>query len=141
MNGAQAAYDAWRSFCPPVRAENADLYSGEPYVMPGNVAGPQAATPGQAGWTWYTGTAAWYLRALVEGVLGVKAHIQGLRVRASLPDDWDSFRIKRPFRGAVYEITVQRGEQPGTYVNGTPWQGDLLPPAEPDSIQIVNITI
>src|SRR5690606_12422809 len=36
MNGAQAAYEVWRSFCPPARsAVDPDRYSGEPYVMPG----------------------------------------------------------------------------------------------------------
>jgi cellobiose phosphorylase len=112
--------------------------------MPGNIAGPLAAVPGQAGWTWYTGSAAWYLRVLMEGVLGVEAQVQGLRVRASLPDSWDRFRIKRLFRGAIYDITVQRaasGEQPEWYVNGTCWQSEFLPPAAPDTIQIVNIMI
>lgn len=144
LHGAQAAYDVWRSFCPPSRSEDPDLYSGEPYVMPGNVSGPQAAVPGQAGWTWYTGSAAWYMRALVEGVLGVEAQVQGLRVRADLPDSWDHFHFKRPFRGAVYDITVRRalnGERPGSYVNGKRWQGEFLPPASPGAIQVVNIVI
>ena len=37
VNGVQAAYMLWRSFCPPVRAQDPDLYVSEPYVMPGNV--------------------------------------------------------------------------------------------------------
>lgn len=144
LNGATAAYRLWRSFCPPVRAEDPDLYAGEPYVMPGNVAGPMAAVPGQAGWTWYTGSAAWYLRALAEGVLGIEATLHGLRVRGDLPDGWDRFRIQRPFRGAVYDITLRRAEpgaRPGCTINGAPWQGEVLPIAEPGTAPVIDFVI
>lgn len=145
VNGAQAAYEVWRSFCPPARAAvDPDRYSGEPYVMPGNVAGPLAPSPGQAGWTWYTGSAAWFLRALVEGVLGVEASLAGLRVHADLPEGWDQFRIRRWCRGVRYTITVRRGgadEPPGCKVNEAAWEGDLLPIAEPGSEQVVVFTI
>lgn len=145
MNGAQAAYQVWRSFCPPARsAVDPDRYSGEPYVMPGNVAGPLAPSPGQAGWTWYTGSGAWYLRALVEGVLGIEADLDGLRVRAGLPEGWDQFRVRRWFRGARYTITVRRGvagEMPSRQVNGVAWETELLPLAEPGSEQEVIVTV
>jgi cellobiose phosphorylase len=144
VHGIQAAYDMWRSFCPPVRSQEPDLYAGEPYVMPGNVSGPLAPVPGQAGWTWYTGSAAWYLRVLVDGVLGVRAHQDGLQVIADLPDTWDRFRIKRPFRGVVYDITVRRAahdEQAGCYVNGESWQGTSLPLMKPGTSPVVEIII
>ena len=143
VNGAEAAYRLWRSFCPPVRAANPDLYAGEPYVMPGNVAGPQAAVPGQAGWTWYTGSSGWYLRALVEGVLGLEARLDGLHVNADLPEGWDHFRVRRIYRGAIYEISVRRKaahETPYCRVNGEDWQGTCLPLGEPQSVQRVEIT-
>ncbi len=53
-----------RGMLPAVRsAEDADLYAAEPYVMPGNVDGPDSPYAGRAGWTWYTGSAAWMVRA------------------------------------------------------------------------------
>lgn len=144
LNGAQAAYDLWRRFCPPVLSQDPARYLAEPYVMPGNISGPEAGVPGQGGWSWYTGSAAWYLRALVDGVLGVTAHLDGLRVQADLPDNWDRFRIKRTFRGVVYDITVRRatpGEPPGRHVNGEPWRGDFLPSAAPGTVQTVTIIL
>lgn len=144
LNGVDAAYNLWRSFCPPIRAQIPDIYAGEPYVMPGNVAGPQATIPGQAGWTWYTGSSGWYLRALVEGVLGVEAQLDGLHIEAELPQGWDGFHIRRIFRGAVYDITVRRAgaaETPTCLVDGTPWQGDCLPIASSGTVQQVNITV
>jgi cellobiose phosphorylase len=144
MAGAEAAYDLWRRFCPPLRGASPETYVAEPYVMPGNVNGPHAAQPGQGGWTWYTGSAAWYLRSLVEGVLGVRARLEGLEVSADLPHGWDGFRLQRRFRRAIYDIEVRRaraGEAPGRLVDDQPHDGDILPLAAAGTVQTVRITV
>jgi cellobiose phosphorylase len=134
MHGAQAAYDLWRRFCPPVRGVEPEIYISEPYVMPGNVDGPVSQFPGRGGWTWYTGSAAWYLRALIEGVLGVEATLDGLRVQAELPAGWDSYHLKRRFRHTTYHIQVRRavsGEPTSCTIDGQPWGAETLPILEP----------
>ncbi len=144
QNGMVSAYQVWRSFCPPVRGEDPDAYSAEPYVMPGNVAGPLASQPGQGGWSWYTGSAAWYLRALTDGVLGIESRLDGLRVKAELPPTWNQYRVRRHYRGAVYDITVRRAnvaEKVGCRVNGTDWQGGFLPIAQAGTTQLVEIVL
>jgi cellobiose phosphorylase len=106
----------------------------EPYVMPGNVDGPASPFAGRAAWTWYTGSAAWYLRALIEGVLGVEATLDGLRVQAALPDGWDEYHIQRSYRCVTYDIYVRRatsGERTGCTVDDKPWLGETLPILEP----------
>jgi cellobiose phosphorylase len=112
--------------------------------MPGNVDGPLSPQPGKAGWTWYTGSGQWYLRAAVEGVLGIRATLQGLQVDRALPDGWDGYRATRRFRGATYEIRVRRGgpgEASACRVNGEAWGGDVLPLAEPGARQKVEIVV
>jgi cellobiose phosphorylase len=144
LHGAQAAYDLWRRFCPAWRGLEPDVYGAEPYVMPGNVNGPASPQPGRGGWTWYTGSGAWYLRALVEGVLGVRARWNGLQVDAGLPDGWDGFRLQRHFRGAVYNIVVRRaaaGEGRGWSVDGRRHEGNTLPVAAAGTTQSVEILI
>jgi cellobiose phosphorylase len=144
QHGVQAAYQLWRSFCPPVRAMQPDRYVAEPYVMPGNVYGPDSPNEGMAGWTWYTGSAAWYLRALIEGVLGIEATWQGLRVRAELPQEWESFQVRRRFRGVEYRIAVRRahlGEETGCKVDGQPWQQEILPLFEAGTIHSVEFVV
>lgn len=144
QHGVQSAYKLWRSFCPPVRGMEPERYAAEPYVLPGNVDGPDSPHEGRGGWTWYTGSAAWYLRALVEGVLGVSATLQGLRVQAELPEGWESYRLQRRFRGAVYDITVRRaqpGEPSSCRVDGQAWTGDTLPLFEPGSTHRVEIVV
>ncbi len=144
LHGVDPAYRLWRSFCPPVRGMHPERYAAEPYVMPGNVDGPESPNEGRGGWTWYTGSAAWYLRALVEGVLGIEATLDGLRVDARLPEGWEQFRVQRRFRGALYHITVrcaQPGEEPGCLVDGASWQNDTLPVFEAHSEHRVEIVV
>lgn len=79
---------------------------------------------------WYTSSAAWYMRAFVEGVLGIAAHLDGIHLFADLPIARDGFRLRRPYRRARYNITVRRarpGELPGLTVNGTRMAGSTLP--------------
>jgi cellobiose phosphorylase len=144
INGAGAAYRLWRSFCPAVRGEEPDIYMAEPYVMPGNVDGPTSEFPGRGGWTWYTGSAAWNLRAIVSGVLGLEATFEGLRLKAELPEDWPRYRVVRIYRGATYDITVRRGktgEPKSRRVNGQAWAGDVLPLAPSGATQQVEVVI
>jgi cellobiose phosphorylase len=144
LHGAQSAYALWRSFCPPVRGMEPERYAAEPYVMPGNVDGPDSPFAGKGAWTWYTGSAAWYLRALVEGVLGICASLEGLRVQAELPQGWHSFQVRRRFRNVDYDITVRRAspnEPAGCTVDGHPWQGEVLPVFEAGTVHRVEIVV
>lgn len=144
QHGVDAAYRLWRSFCPPVRGMEPERYVAEPYVMPGNVDGPDSPNEGKGGWTWYTGSAAWFLRALLEGVLGIEVSLHGLRVQARLPRQWQSYQVQRRFRGATYTITVRRaapGETASCTVDGEPWRGDVLPVFEPGTMHGVEFVL
>ena len=63
IDDQETALAIYRGMLPPLRAEaDVELYAAEPYVMPGNVDGPDSPYKGRAGWTWYTGSAAWMVR-------------------------------------------------------------------------------
>jgi cellobiose phosphorylase len=63
MGDLSTARNLYLGMMPPLRAANdPDLYAAEPYVMPGNIDGPDSPYEGRAGWTWYTGSAAWMRR-------------------------------------------------------------------------------
>lgn len=144
QNGVEAAYQLWRSFAPPVRGADPDVWSAEPYVMPGNIAGPLAKTPGLAGWSWYTGSAAWNMRAIIEALLGLEARPDGLHLQAALPNGWDDYHIQRRYRGATYEITVRRArpdENPRCTVNDQAWEGTRLPIGATGSVNRVEVIL
>lgn len=112
--------------------------------MPGNIAGPLATTPGLAGWSWYTGSAAWNMRAIIEALLGLAARPDGLHLQAALPDGWDHYHIQRWYRGATYQITVRRArpdETPHGTVNGQAWEGTRLPIGAAGSVNHVEVIL
>lgn len=119
LKRTEVAYNIYRKIMPPNRGMDPDLYKAEPYAMAGNVDGPDSANFGRGGWTWYTGSAAWMLRVLTEWILGVRPEKGGLIVDPCIPKQWRGFKVKRLFRGKMYEITVKQGKQGRIRVNIT----------------------
>ena len=107
-----------------------ESYWAEPYVLPGNVDGPQSPYFGRGGWTWYTGSAAWLHRVITQFVLGVRPDWDGLRIAPCLPPDWTQARMTRPWRGATYEIEIARtgDERCGVWLDGEPLMTSVIPP-------------
>jgi len=85
-----------------------DRYWAEPYVLPGNVDGPASPHHGRAGWTWYTGSAAWLHRVVSEWVLGVRPEWDGMRFDPCLPPQWAHAEMTRPYRGATVHVVIER---------------------------------
>ncbi len=107
MRNGERAYEVYRSFNPAVRGLDPDLYFVEPYVTPGNVDGPDSPNFGRGGWSWYTGSAAWYAVTLLNWFLGIRPVKEGLLIDPVIPKKWPGFRVKRLFRGATYWIEVK----------------------------------
>ncbi|HEX9943891.1 MAG TPA: glycosyl hydrolase family 65 protein [Thermoanaerobaculia bacterium] len=115
-----------------------ERYWAEPYVLPGNVDGPTSPHHGRAGWSWYTGSAAWLPRVISEWVLGVRPTWEGLRFDPCLPPSWHRAAMRRPWRGARLQIEIERepGLAPGEVeveVDGRPLAGGVLAEVEAGS--------
>jgi len=106
MKRQEKAWQFYLGICPLYRGMDSELYKAEPYVTAGNVDGPASPNFGQAGWTWYTGSAAWLWKVGIEWILGVRASFEGLIVDPCIPREWKGFKIERKFRGARYQIEV-----------------------------------
>ncbi|MFA6598122.1 MAG: glycosyl hydrolase family 65 protein [Ignavibacteriaceae bacterium] len=100
------AYEAYRRLNPICNGMNPDEYVAEPFVTPGNIDGPDSPNYGMGGWTWYTGSAAWFVKVTVDWILGVRATQNGLLIDPCIPKEWDSFSVKRVFRNCIYHIKV-----------------------------------
>jgi cellobiose phosphorylase len=86
-----------------------EQYWAEPFVLPGNVDGPESPLDGRAGWTWYTGSASWLHRVVHEWVLGIRPTWEGLLIDPCLPKGWDNVTVTRPWRGQSLTIEITRG--------------------------------
>jgi cellobiose phosphorylase len=86
------------------------IYQVEPYVVAADV---YAVEPfvGRGGWTWYTGSAGWMYRLVLEALLGMTIAAESLTLDPHLPETWPSFRIKYRYRDeTLYDITVWGGK-------------------------------
>jgi cellobiose phosphorylase len=101
-----------------------ERYWAEPYVLPGNVDGPDSPLHGRAGWTWYTGSAAWLHRVVAEWILGVRPDWDELVIDPCLPPGWNRARMNRPWRGATYDIRIERGSPTGVIRLPVPKPGE-----------------
>jgi cyclic beta-1,2-glucan synthetase len=80
-------------------------YKVEPYVMAADVYALAPHT-GRGGWSWYTGSAGWMYRLIVESLLGLRLEGDRLRLAPCLPADWQAFKIHYRYRETVYHIGV-----------------------------------
>jgi cellobiose phosphorylase len=80
-------------------------YKVEPYVVAADVYAVAPHT-GRGGWTWYTGSAGWMYRLIVESLLGLKLEVDKLRFAPCLPADWETFKLHYRYRETVYHIIV-----------------------------------
>jgi len=82
-------------------------YKVEPYVVTADI---YAIAPhiGRGGWSWYTGSAGWMYRLIVERLLGLRLEADQLRVSPRLPRAWESFKLHYRHRDTFYHITVKR---------------------------------
>ena len=103
--------------------ERIATYKVEPYVLAADVYAVPPHT-GRGGWTWYTGSAAWMYRLLVETLLGVNLEGDQLRLTPRLPKSWPSFKIHYRYRQTVYHITVARIAADSTETDGVSLDGE-----------------
>jgi cellobiose phosphorylase len=127
---------AWELFemINPVNHANSEAaiatYKVEPYVVAADV---YAVAPhiGRGGWTWYTGSAGWMYRLIVESLLGLKRDGDKLRFAPCLPADWETFRLHYRFRETAYHISVfqhhDENNAISVTVDGVARQDEVIP--------------
>ena len=86
-------------------SEETAVYKVEPYVVAADVYAVPPHT-GRGGWTWYTGSAAWMYRLMVESLLGLRLEVDKLRLAPCIPSDWKGFKMHYRYRETVYHISV-----------------------------------
>jgi len=125
---------AWQLFdmINPMRhakdAKGVETYKVEPYVAAADVLAAYPHT-GRGGWTWYTGSAGWMYRLIVESLLGVRREGAFLRIEPRLPQSWPASHIVYRFGEATYDIAIARVA------------GVVSPRLAVDGVELANMTI
>jgi cellobiose phosphorylase len=110
-------------------AGDIEVYKVEPYVVAADVYGVPPHQ-GRGGWSWYTGSAGWMYRLIVESLLGLRIEGETLRVTPVLPPGWSGYELAYRHRETDYRIIVRPGEAaaaaPRILVNGAPIEGEVV---------------
>jgi cellobiose phosphorylase len=115
-------------------AEAIGTYKVEPYVMAADVYAVAPHT-GRGGWTWYTGSAGWMYRLILESLLGLRLEVDRLHLAPCLPAHWTGLTIHYRYRETVYHIAISQvrggdgetGGTPGVSADGVGQEGLTVP--------------
>ncbi len=116
----------------PDSDKNSSMQSGaEPYVFT-NCYSTHPGYYGKSYQSWTTGTSAWCLMGLYEGIMGVKHDYDGLWIEPCFPAAWECAQMKRHFRNADYHVVVRNPDHlekaaVRITVDGTLISGNILP--------------
>ena len=117
---------------PAAQNDRADVRQLEPYCYGQFTEGKASPHFGRSHVHWLTGTASTVMVGCVEGILGMRPDLGGLRIAPSVPKAWDEFEISKTFRGKKLHIVVKN---PGhvesgcvrLIVNGNEVEGNYVP--------------
>ena len=104
----------------------ADVYAVAPHV-------------GRGGWTWYTGSAGWMYRLVVESLLGITRHGAWLHVEPCLPAGWAPATVRYRHGGTTWVIVIAAGAAARMVIDGVPRDDGRLPlvdDAQPHRVEV-----
>jgi cyclic beta-1,2-glucan synthetase len=108
MGYNQKAWELFSMINPINRSFSAsavETYKVEPYVVAGDI---YSVPPhvGRGGWTWYTGSAGWMYRLIIESLIGIVLEGNKLRLAPCPNPGWQSFKLRYRYRETFYHLTV-----------------------------------
>lgn len=101
------AFSYYKANSPAEQNGCAEIRKLEPYCYGQFTEGKDSPHFGRSHVHWLTGTASTMMVGAVEGILGVRPDLHGLRLSPSIPAAWDGFTMEKIFRGKKLHITVQ----------------------------------
>jgi cellobiose phosphorylase len=117
---------------PAMQNDRAEIRGIEPYCYGQFTEGPASPCHGRSHVHWLTGTASTVMVGCVEGILGLRPDLHGIRIAPSIPRDWPEIEIEKTFRGRRLHIRVENpnGKESGCAsmtVNGKAVAGNTIP--------------
>ena len=126
------AYEYYNQINPAAKNEIIDEYECEPYVYAQNILSDEHPQFGLGRNSWLTGAASWMYQAGTKFILGIQPVYQGLKIDPCIPKKWDSFKVIRKYRNAVYNIEVKNPNHVNKgvsclKVDGMEIKGNIIP--------------
>lgn len=94
-----------------------ERYAIEPYALSGDVYS-HAECAGRGGWSFYTGAAAWYKKAVVECVFGYTERPNGFYIRPHMTEEFDASELHLNTHGSFYTVRYAFSDKSGIVFDG-----------------------
>lgn len=126
------AFAYFRENAPSMQNDQAEVRKIEPYCYGQFTEGKASPHAGRSHVHWLTGTASTVMVGCVEGILGMRPDLGGIKIAPSIPREWKALEIQKEFRGKRLHILVENpeGKESGCSsltVNGKPMEGNYVP--------------
>ena len=126
------AFKYFAENAPSMQNDIAEIRGIEPYCYGQFTEGKESVHHGRSHVHWLTGTASTVMVGCVEGILGLRPDIGGIKIAPSIPSEWKTLKIDKTFRGRELHITVENPDGKESRcrrmtVNGVPTEGNYVP--------------
>ncbi len=123
MGHGNRAFEYFTESSPASYNDHAEIRVLEPYVHGQFTEATDSPFEGRSHVHWLTGTASTVMVGCVEGILGLRPDINGIKIAPTISSEWKEFTMKKVFRGKSLNIAVKNpdGAQGGFkefYFNG-----------------------
>ena len=132
LGHGERAFTYFRENAPSMQNDRAEIRKIEPYCYGQFTEGKASPHAGRSHVHWLTGTASTVMVGCVEGILGMRPDLKGIKIAPSIPKEWKTLEIWKDFRGKKLHIVVENpdGKESGCRrltVNGSEVPGNYVP--------------
>jgi len=127
MGHGDRAFTYFMETSPAAMNDRAEIRVIEPYVHGQFTESTRSPFEGRSHVHWLTGTASTVMVGCVEGICGMRPDTGGLLISPAIPAAWDSFHIRKNFRGKQLYITISNPSHVQSGVKSLTLNGTALP--------------
>ena len=126
------AFEYFMETAPAAMNDLAEIRMMEPYCHGQFTESVGSPYYGRSHVHWLTGTASTVMVGCVEGILGMRPDLHGLKISPSIPEEWEEITIEKDFRGAHLHIVVKNPDHKengcrSLTLNGKKMDGNYIP--------------
>ncbi len=128
----ERAFTYFMENAPAAQNDYAEIRRLEPYCYGQFTEGTASIHHGRSHVHWLTGTASTVMVGCVEGILGLRPDMNGIKLSPAIPKCWTHFEIDKDFRGKHLHILVDNPNQRESgyellTLNGKPLTENYIP--------------
>ncbi|MBR5658479.1 MAG: N,N'-diacetylchitobiose phosphorylase [Lachnospiraceae bacterium] len=127
MGHGDRAYEYFKESSPSTMNDKAEIRRLEPYVHGQFTESVESPFEGRSHVHWLTGTASTVMVGCVEGILGMRPDLHGLRVAPSISSEWKEVTIFKNFRGKKLTIRIENPDGAQSGYKSLTVNGKVLP--------------